>query len=95
MRGAGRRVFLHLLVFWTVFDATFSSLEVMAGRARLHTIAETHEVEIREMRQLKPLLGSNPGPCLGAAYFPSPGDRESQINFEGIEPDPFYDVPLC
>ena len=89
------RFFYTLLVFWTVFDATFSSLEAMAVRARLHTIAETHEEDMREMRQQKPLLGPNPGPCLGTAYLPSPDDRESQFNFEGIKPNPFYDVPQC
>ena len=66
----------------------------MTGRAELHTIAEAHEVEMREMRQQKPLLGPNPGPCLGAAYLPSLHEQESQIILEGIESDNFYEVPL-
>ena len=67
----------------------------MSDRDELHPIAGTHEEEVRAWRQQKPLLEPNPGPYLGAAYLPSLDHQESQFHSEGVEPSPWYDVPLC
>ena len=53
-------------------------------------MAEVHQGEVCAAYQQKPLLGPNPGPCLGAAYLPS----TDQSHCEGVEPDTWYEVPL-
>ena len=57
-------------------------------------MAEVHQGEVRVAYQQKPLLGPNPGPCLGAAYLPSTDQQESRSHREEVEPETWYEVPL-